>query len=75
VRACSPAYGPSMRFVVDFGAPGNATLVVPFGVSAHVGSGHRVDQLRFWMNGDPGGAATRLDRPAEGAALELQPAR
>jgi penicillin amidase len=73
VKASTPTYGPSMRFVVDWGEPENATLVVPFGVSGHILSPHRLDQLRFWLNGGPGGSATRLDRPAAGATLELLP--
>ena len=63
VKASSPTYGQSMRFLLDWGDPDAATLVVPFGTSGHVASSHRVDQLRYWLDGDPGGAATRLARP------------
>ena len=63
VKASSPAYGQSMRFLLDWGDPDAATLVIPFGTSGHVASSHRVDQLRYWLDGDPGGAATRLARP------------
>ncbi len=64
VRVASPTFGQSMRFIVDWGAPGDTTLVVPFGVSGHVGSRHRFDQLRYWRDGDSSGAATRLARSA-----------
>ncbi len=64
VRVASPTFGQSMRFIVDWGTPDEATLVIPFGVSGHVGSRHRFDQLPFWRGGDPSGAATRLSRPA-----------
>ena len=73
VKASSPAYGQSMRFIVDWGASEAATLVVPFGVSGHVGSPHRFDQLPFWSAGDPSGEATRLARPAVGTPLEFRP--
>lgn len=68
VRVATPTFGQSMRFVVDWGAPEEATLVVPFGVSGHVGSRHRLDQLPFWRTGDPQGLATRLSRPARKTA-------
>lgn len=64
VRVASPTFGQSMRLIVDWGTPDEATLVVPFGVSGHVGSRHRFDQLPFWRGGDPAGIATRLSRPA-----------
>ncbi|HEX7528838.1 MAG TPA: penicillin acylase family protein, partial [Thermoanaerobaculia bacterium] len=68
VRVASPAFGQSMRFIVDWGAPDEATLVIPFGVSGHTGSPHRLDQLPFWRDGDPSGVATRLSRPARETA-------
>jgi len=68
VRVASGTFGQSMRFIVDWGAPGDATLVIPFGVSGHVGSRHRLDQLPFWRDGDPSGSATRLSRPARETA-------
>jgi penicillin G amidase len=68
VRVASPGFGQSMRFIVDWGAPDEATLVIPFGVSGHAGSRHRFDQLPFWRDGDPSGAATRLSRPARETA-------
>lgn len=64
VRVASGTFGQSMRFIVDWGAPGEATLAIPFGVSGHVGSAHRFDQLRYWRDGDPAGSATRLSRQA-----------
>ncbi|MCM3875202.1 MAG: penicillin acylase family protein [Thermoanaerobaculia bacterium] len=68
VRVASAGFGQSMRFIVDWGAPDEATLVIPFGVSGHAGSPHRLDQLPFWRDGDPSGAATRLSRPARETA-------
>jgi hypothetical protein len=62
-----------MRFVLDWGAPEDATLVVPFGASGHVGSPHRLDQLRPWLDGDPSGEATRLVRPPAGEPLAFAP--
>ncbi|HEX2799104.1 MAG TPA: penicillin acylase family protein, partial [Thermoanaerobaculia bacterium] len=69
VRVASGTFGQSMRFIVDWGAPEEATLVIPFGVSGHVGSPHRLDQLPFWRDGDPSGLATRLSRPARERAV------
>lgn len=73
VRAASPSYGQSMRFVLDWGEPDAATLVIPGGVSGHVGSPHRFDQLPLWLSGDPSGEATRLARPPRGEPLVLRP--
>lgn len=73
VRAASAAYGQSMRFVVDWGEPDAATLVIPGGVSGHVGSRHRFDQLPLWLAGDPSGEATRLARPPQGEPLSFRP--
>jgi penicillin amidase len=72
-RAASRAYGQSLRLLVDWGAPEDATLVVPLGVSGHAGSSHRFDQLPFWRAGDPDGAATRLSRPRAGNPIRLSP--
>jgi penicillin amidase len=72
-RVQTPAFGQSMRFIVDWGDPGAATLVVPFGVSGHVGSPHRMDQFPYWKDGDPSGAATRLARPPVGPPLVFRP--
>lgn len=73
VRASGRRSGPSMRFVLDWGAPGEATLVVPFGASGHLGSPHRLDQLRPWLDGDPTGALTRLARPPARDPLVFPP--
>jgi Penicillin amidase len=35
-----------MRFVFDWGDTASSSLVVPFGVSGHVSSAHRTDQLK-----------------------------
>ncbi len=72
-RAASPAFGQSLRWIVDWGRPEAATLVVPFGTSGHVGSPHRLDQLPAWRAGDPDGGATRLSRPPSGAPIRLSP--
>ena len=72
-RAASPAFGQSLRWIVDWGTPDAATLVVPFGVSGHVGSPHRLDQLAPWSAGDPEGVATRLSRPPSGTPIRLSP--
>jgi penicillin amidase len=71
-RIATPTYGQSMRFLVDWAAPAETTLVAPFGVSGHTGSPHRTDQTAAWRDGDPSGAATRLARPAV-ASLEVSP--
>ena len=71
-RVATPTYGQSMRFVVDWGAPEDATLVVPFGVSGHLGSAHRTDQLADWRAGDPSGTRTRFARPPV-ETLEIAP--
>jgi penicillin amidase len=73
VRVTAPTFGQSMRFIVDWGDPAAATLVVPFGVSGHAGSPHRFDQLPYWRNGDPDGVATRLARPPTGSVLTFVP--
>jgi penicillin amidase len=73
VRTASSRFGQSMRFLVDWGDPEACTLVVPFGVSGHAGSPHRLDQYTFWRNGDPSGRLTKLERPAVGARLEFRP--
>jgi penicillin amidase len=72
-RAASPSFGQSLRWIVDWGTPGEATLVVPFGISGHVGSPHRLDQLTPWSAGDPEGRATRLSRPPSGPPIRLSP--
>ena len=72
-RAASPAFGQSLRWIVDWGAPEAATLVVPFGASGHTGSPHRLDELPSWRAGDPDGAATRLARPPSGSPIRLRP--
>ncbi len=72
-RVQTPLFAQSMRFVVDWGAPEAATLVVPFGVSGHLGSPHRLDQFPFWKDGDPAGMATRLERPPVGKPLVFRP--
>lgn len=72
-KASSPAYGQSMRFVVDWAEPEATTLVVPFGVSGHAGAPHRFDQIPHWLRGDPNGEATRLARPAAAEALVFRP--
>lgn len=72
-RAASPSFGQSLRWIVDWGEPQAATLVVPFGASGHVGSPHRLDQHPSWRTGDPTGRATLLARPPAGDPIRLRP--
>lgn len=73
VRVAGPDFGQSMRFAVDCGRPEDTRLVLPLGVSGHLGSGHRHDQQQDWLKGDPGGRRTRLQQAAEGAGLRFVP--
>jgi penicillin amidase len=59
-RVGRPAFGQSMRFVIDWSDPRAATLVLPLGQSGHLGSPHRLDMQRYWLDGDAGGSRTRL---------------
>jgi penicillin amidase len=72
VRVTAPAFGQSMRFVVDWGDPEATTLVLPLGVSGHLGSQHRYDQYQDWLKGDPEGRRTRLFQP-EGTSITFKP--
>lgn len=72
VRVAAPHFGQSLRFIVDWGDPLAATLVLPLGESGHLGSTHRLDQMDAWMKGDPGGVKTRLSAPAV-ARMEFRP--
>ena len=74
VRVARPAFGQSMRMVVDLADPLATTLVVPLGVSGHLGSAHRLDQQQDWLHGDPSGERTRLAQAPVGAALVFNPA-
>lgn len=69
VRVTASEFGQSMRLLVDWNEPEATTLVLPLGVSGHLGSPHRMDQRRDWLNGDPEGRRTRLAQPAVGKAL------
>ena len=73
VRVATPHFGQSMRLVVDFAQPEETTLVLPLGTSSHVGSPHRTDQLRDWLEGDLDGHRTRLHAPAVGRPLVFAP--
>jgi hypothetical protein len=73
VRVATPHFGQSMRFVVDFSDPEATTLVLPLGVSGHLGSPHRQDELRDWLEGDVGGGHTHLHAPPVGTALVFAP--
>ena len=75
VRVAGPDFGQSLRLVLDWGEPDAARLVLPLGVSGHLGSSHRHDQLQDWLRGDPGGHTTRLRQPAVGGELRFLPAR
>ncbi len=69
VRVARPDFGQSMRFIMDWGDPDATTLVVPLGVSGHLNSSHRQDQLKDWLKGDPIGQKTRLKQEARGSGL------
>jgi penicillin G amidase len=73
VRVATPHFGQSMRLVVDFADPDATTLVLPFGVSGHLWSPHRLDQLGDWRGGDPDGTRTRLHAPSVGPPLIFEP--
>ncbi|HZJ52956.1 MAG TPA: penicillin acylase family protein, partial [Myxococcaceae bacterium] len=73
VRVATPEFGQSMRFVVDLSDPEATTLVLPLGVSGHLGSAHRTDQQRDWLQGDPDGVRTRLHAPPVGPPLVFEP--
>jgi len=73
VRVATPGFGQSMRFVVDFADPEATTLVLALGTSGHLGSPHRTDQMRDWLEGDPDGQRTRLHAPPVGAPLVFAP--
>ena len=73
VRVATPRFGQSMRLVVDFAEPDATTLVLPFGVSGHLWSSHRLDQLPDWLGGDPDGTRTRLHAPSVGPPLIFEP--
>ncbi len=72
VRVTQPDFGQSMRLILDWGDPDGTTLVVPLGVSGHLGSSHRHDQLKDWLRGDPTGQRTRLRQTDSGPALLFQ---
>ena len=73
VRVTGAAFGQSMRMVVDWSDPDATTLVLPLGVSGHLGSPHRHDQFQDWLKGDPEGRRTRLVQPAVGTSMAFRP--
>lgn len=73
VRVTGAAFGQSMRMVVDWNDPDATTLVLPLGVSGHLGSAHRHDQLQDWLQGDPEGRRTRLKKPPAGPSITFRP--
>lgn len=72
VRVTAPAFGQSMRMVVDWNDPDGTTLVLPLGASGHLASPHRFDQFQAWLKGDPEGKRTRLFQP-EGHNVTFKP--
>ena len=64
MRVTGPEFGQSLRLLVDWGHPADATLVLNLGVSGHLGSPHRQDQLDSWLRGAPPGPATAMAAPA-----------
>jgi penicillin amidase len=71
VRVAGPDFGQSMRFLVDWGNPEATRLVLPLGVSGHLGSAHRHDQLDAWLQGDPAGRQTSLKQPPNGTTMRF----
>jgi acyl-homoserine lactone acylase PvdQ len=59
--------------VVDFADPEATTLVLPLGVSGHLGSPHREDAMGDWLDGDLDGTRTRLHAPPVGPPLVFRP--
>ncbi|MBI3132677.1 MAG: penicillin acylase family protein [Acidobacteria bacterium] len=72
VRVTAPAFGQSMRMVVDWSEPDATTLVLPLGASGHLASPNRLDQFQDWLKGDPDGRRTRLFQP-EGKNVTFKP--
>lgn len=64
IRVMTGTHGQSMRMVVDLADLEATRLVVPLGVSGHLGSAHRTDQTAAWCQGDPQGQQTKLHQPA-----------
>jgi penicillin amidase len=69
IRVMSGTHGQSMRMVVDLADLDATRLVLPLGVSGHLGSPHRIDQGPDWREGDPAGARTRLPGAPKGEPL------
>ena len=65
IRVQTGTHGQSMRMVVDLAHLEATRLVLPLGVSGHLGSKHREDQAEAWRRGDPDGELTRLQQPAQ----------
>lgn len=65
IRVLTGTHGQSMRMVTDLAQLEATRLVLPLGVSAHLGSRHREDQAGAWRQGDPEGGLTRLQQPAQ----------
>jgi penicillin amidase len=64
IRALTGTHGQSMRMVADLADLNATRLVLPLGVSGHLGSSHRIDQTAAWCLGDPQGDQTCLHQPA-----------
>jgi penicillin amidase len=65
IRVLTGTHGQSMRMVTDLANLEATRLVLPLGVSGHLGSKHREDQAGAWRRGDPDGELTRLQQPAQ----------
>jgi penicillin amidase len=65
IRVLTGTHGQSLRMVADLADLEATRLVLPLGVSAHLGSRHREDQTEAWRQGDPEGRLTRLQQPAQ----------
>lgn len=64
IRVMTGTHGQSMRMVVDLNDLEATRLVIPLGVSGHLGSAHRTDQTAAWCQGDPQGQQIKLHQPA-----------
>lgn len=64
IRVMTGTHGQSMRMVVDLSDLDATRLVIPLGLSGHLGSAHRTDQAAAWCVGDPRGQQTKLHQPA-----------
>ncbi|MBK9796922.1 MAG: penicillin acylase family protein [Holophagaceae bacterium] len=65
IRVMTGTHGQSLRLVVDLADLDATRLVIPLGLSGHLGSSHREDQAQAWRQGDPTGERTQLHQPPQ----------